>query len=161
MLCKGSCNADSLLLSTGKSNSALSDDRLIFVIQLFDKVCGLSIMGSLLHLGACDFISKSHLNVLRNRIGKQKDILHHHRRAASQLSQGKLSDIYAIQFDASFRCVIKSLEQIDDGGFSGAGSPHDTKGFSCRNRKRNILKDFFVFQAKVHMLKAHIALYVI
>ena len=64
-----------------------------------------------------------------------------------------LSHIHAVNLHRAVRHIVKPLEQIDDGGFAGAGRSHDAERFSCRNGNIDVLQNLLPVHGKISMVK--------
>ena len=68
VLCQCARNADPLLLSAGKSDTALPDDSLILFIHLLNEPARFGVLRREAHRLHLKFLAPSHLDVLLDRI---------------------------------------------------------------------------------------------
>ena len=132
------CNADTLLLPAGQPDAALSDYRLVLLLHFFDKAARLRVPCRLSHVFHRKLPAFSHLNIFLNRIRKQKYILQYYINAAAKLPQCQRAHIGTVKPHRALICIIKPLQQIDQGRLARTGRPHNPKRMPCRNMKINI-----------------------
>ena len=157
VLCQRARNADPLLLPAGKSDAAFSDDGLILLIHLLNETARFGILRREAHRLHLKFLALSHLDVLLDRVREKKHILQNNRDIAAKLMHIHLSHIHAVDLHRTVRHIIKPLEQIDDGGFAGAGRSHDTERFSCRNGNIDVLQNLLPVHGKINVVKTDLS----
>ena len=157
VLCQCARNADPLLLSARKSDTALPDDSLVLFIHLLNEPACFGILCREAHRLHLKFLALSHLDVLLDRIREKEHILQNNRDVAAELMHIHLSHIHTVNLHRAVRHIVKPLEQIDDGGFAGAGRPHDTERLSCRNGNIDVLQNLLPVHDKVSVVKTDLS----
>ena len=85
MFCDRTRNTDTLLLSAGKSDTALTDDGRILFIHFFNEILCLCTVCRSADLIERHYLSLPHLDIFLDRVGKQKYILQYNRNTAAKL----------------------------------------------------------------------------
>ena len=70
-------------------------------------------------------------DVVGNGVHEKESLLGHNPDVAPQIFKGNVFDIDTIDGDFPFGDIIKPCNQIDDGGFSRAGSAHQADHLAC------------------------------
>ncbi len=82
------------------------------------------------------------LYVFTDGIRKEKDILHDDEKYCCEAASGTDRGCRLVQIESYRRGVVKPLQKLDDGGFSGAGRAHDTDAFPPASTvEGNVMKD--------------------
>ena len=149
---------DTLLLSAGKSDSALADYRVIAVGSLFDKVVRI---GSL-----CVFndiilgkINIAEADIALYGVGIQQHVLCGDTYRAAELFQFHHSHIMTVNKHRAGGHVIYSRDKVDKGGLAGSGGTHDRDGLTRFRLEADILQYLCIAVGERHVLKLNTALY--
>ena len=80
-----------------------------------------------------------------NGVGKEENILHGHADIVSQLIQIQILYVDTIHKYIARSCVIKTAQQVHDGGFSGSRRAENTYCLAGLHRKAHILYNILAF----------------
>mmetsp|Transcript_11177 Transcript_11177/g.22870 ORF Transcript_11177/g.22870 Transcript_11177/m.22870 type:complete len:235 (-) Transcript_11177:1126-1830(-) len=123
-------NRNTLLLSTRKLSTLVSDLRVVTIGQLGNKIMRIGQFGSFFNL----FLRRVRVsvgNVVTNGGGKECGFLSNVSNQGPQITDINILDIGPIQLDCSRLWIIKTFQQAHDGGFSTSGGSdkgHDLSG---------------------------------
>lgn len=153
-------NADSLFLSAGEFDTALSDIGVKAGVELHNEFirtgepCGMNHF-----LKGCAGLPV--LNIVEDGAGEQVHILFDDADILSQTFECKFPNILAVNGDGSARDIVKAGNQIANGGLSSTRRPHECDGLSLGCFKINLFQHHLVVIriGKIHIVEADIPLH--
>ncbi len=140
---EGAGKGEKLFLSNRKPAAPLRENGVIAFFQLFYKTVGAD--------GFCGFhnffvrgVKPAVADILLDGAGEEKIVLRHDAHIAAQTFQSNVPHIYPVNQHMPARGVVKTANQVDNGGLAGAGGSHQRDGFPGRNMKVYMLQHFDV-----------------
>ena len=83
-------------------------------------------------------------NILPNGPGKEKDILLHNANITAQRALLEFTDIDTVNFNTSPLNIVKTGNQVTEGGFTSPGGSDQGHGLPGSNVETNIFQDMLV-----------------
>ena len=120
----GAGDRQALALPSGEFNTALTDNRVIPIIQSFDKIVHVCCPGCL-HDFLIRRLRASIGDVLPDGIVKEKSFLGYQSKVLPQRFQRKLRDIRPVYQYFPGHGVMKTEQEVNQGGFPGSAHPHN------------------------------------
>ena len=134
----GAGKGEELLLADGQAAAPFAQYSVIALFQPHDEVMGIHRFGS-----SYDFIIRcvklSIADVVPDGAGEQEVVLGHDAHLPPQAFDGNLLHVMAVDVHMALLNVVKTADQIDDGGFSGSGRSHQRDGFAGTDVKAHIV----------------------
>ena len=134
-------DGDALTLATGEIGAALLDHRVIALRQLVDELLGAGEAGDLDHprprhrrIGESD--------VLVNGAVEQQVLLQHDADVAPEPPRIDMAEIRAVEQHLALARQIKTLDELGQGRFAGAGGADDADRLAGPDGERNLLQRF-------------------
>ena len=150
-------NGQQLTLALAQIGAITGKHGLIAVRQTADKSVG---VGQLSRLDAF-FVSGIQLavtDVIHHRAGEQMGILQHHAQGPAEVRFFDFVDVDAVVADFTVGNVVEPINQVGNGGFTGAGCAHEGDLLARFGVKADVVKDNLVFRiTKVHMVQHYAA----
>ena len=109
----GARDRNALALSAGKLYSALADDRLVLLLEFFDKLFTVRNAAHRLNLIGCG-VRIRESNVLGNGSVEQKVVLHDNSEVRTEVAQAQRAQVFAIDSDRSGQRMIKIHCETDE-----------------------------------------------
>jgi len=103
-------------------------------------------------------VIKPEADVLRQGFGEEESLLHDVTDILAQALHRIFLDVDAVHKHATFLALIKTADQVDDGGLSGAGRPHDGQRVPRRHVKGDVFQNGLVPVGEVDMVELNVAL---
>lgn len=148
------CHGDPLLLTAGKIHAAFSDQRIVTIRQLLDKLVTLGGFGRGIDLFlGCPRLSGGKIVV--ERIGKQEGILKNKGHTVHQILRFHLPHIHAADADTARTHIPEPWNQLGNGGFAAAGGADDGCDLPLLGAEINIFQHLWgIFPiSEGHMVK--------
>jgi len=122
----GKCprDTDALFLSAGQGDAPLAHQRIIAFRQTRDVAVNSGAFCKKFRLLACE-AGFTESNVALHRVGKQEHVLRHVSNAPAQLVQVVFAQVFAVQQDTSLGDIVHAQQEVGNGCFAGAGTPHN------------------------------------
>ncbi len=151
-------NGQQLALTLGQVGAVAGQHGIIPVGQAADKaVC----IGQLCRRDALlvSGIQIAVADVVHHRTGKQMGILEHDAQGTAQVRLFDLIDIDAVVADLAIGNVIKTVDQVGDGGLAGTGSAYEGDLLPRLGPQADVVEyDLIRRISEVHIVKDHASL---
>ncbi|CAK8736737.1 hypothetical protein SODG_000450 [Sodalis praecaptivus] len=117
-------DGDTLTLAAGEQDAVFADNRIQAHVHFFDEIHGVSHAGSVLYLLAGVGCLAGISDIVGDSIVKQMHVLGNQRHLITQRGELIGAQIGTVEQDLALLDIVKPRQQIGDGRFTGAGSPH-------------------------------------
>ena len=154
----GPGNGNQLPLALGEAGTVSGEHGVVAVGQPGDEVVGVGQLGGV-DAGLVGGIQLAIADIVHHRAGEQIGFLEHHAQRAAQVGLADFVDVDIVVANLAVVNVVKPVNQIGDGGFSGAGGPYEGYLLARAGIQGDIMQHRILRHiAEVHMLHDNVAL---
>ncbi len=141
---QGAREADQLALADGKRGTALVDDGVETLGQGIEEMARGPLRAGRGRRRAIDGCG-AEANVGFERAGEQEGVLQHDAELAPQILDVQFADIDAVEKDLAALDVVEAQQELNGGGFAGAGVADDGDGLTGLDAEGDVAQDPIVF----------------
>ena len=149
-------NGNALLFAAGQRRTVLSDDRVVLIRQLHDKIMAARTLCRVNHF-LVRRIRLSKANVIGNRVVEQIDVLEHNTDVFQHLIGIILTNILAADGNRTAVHIPESANQIAQGSFAAAGISDNRRRGLLRNGQRYMVNHIFLLIGETNIVHCNIA----